>query len=119
MGLYDQIHLTVVNNRDFIANADTTTAAIMHTEGTHPTYNVPALIFISAPKQDPMFTEMMISSAAMIAHNMVLEATVLVTSHSLPLMHQPFFMSLHILKLHLPIFQNTLQCHTAADMSFF
>ena len=40
MGLYDQIHLTVVNNRDFIANADTTTAAIMHTEGTHPTYNV-------------------------------------------------------------------------------
>lgn len=43
MGLYDQIHLTVVNNRDFIANADTTTAAIMHTEGAHPTYNVPAL----------------------------------------------------------------------------
>lgn len=40
MGLYDQIHLTVVNNRDFIANADTTIAAIMHTEGTHPTYNV-------------------------------------------------------------------------------
>ena len=119
MGLYDQIHLTVVNNRDFIANADTATAAIMHTEGTHPTYNVLALIFISAPKQDPMFTEMMISSAAMIAHNMVLEATVLVTSHSLPLMHRPFFMSLHTLKLHLPIFQNTLQCHTAADMSFF
>lgn len=43
MGLYDQIHLTVVNNRDFIANADTATAAIMHTEGTHPTYNVLAL----------------------------------------------------------------------------
>lgn len=29
MGLYDQVHLTVVNNQDFIANADTATATIM------------------------------------------------------------------------------------------
>lgn len=75
MGLYDQIHLTVVNNRDFIADADVATAAMMHREGTHPTYNVPTLIFVSAKNQDPMFTGMMMSSAAMIAHNMVLEAT--------------------------------------------
>lgn len=75
LGLYDQMHLTVVNNQDFIANANTATAAIMHREGTTPTYNVPTLIFVSAKKQNPMFTGMMISSAAMIAHNMVLEAT--------------------------------------------
>lgn len=29
MGLYDQVHLTVVNNQDFMANADTATATIM------------------------------------------------------------------------------------------
>lgn len=29
MVLYDQVHLTVVNNQDFIANADTATATIM------------------------------------------------------------------------------------------
>lgn len=29
MGLYDQVHLTVVNNQYFIANADTATATIM------------------------------------------------------------------------------------------
>ena len=75
LGLYDQMHLTVVNNQDFIANANTATAAIMHRERTTPTYNVPTLIFVSAKKQNPMFTGMMISSAAMIAHNMVLEAT--------------------------------------------
>jgi nitroreductase len=75
LGLYDQMHLTVVNNQDFIANANTATAAIMHREGNTPTYNVPTLIFVSAKKQNPMFTGMMISSAAMIAHNMVLEAT--------------------------------------------
>lgn len=75
LGLYDQMHLTVVNNQDFIANANTATAAIMHREGTTPTYNVPTLIFVSAKKQNPMFTGMMISSAAMIAHNIVLEAT--------------------------------------------
>ena len=75
LGLYDQIHLTVVNIQNFIADADTATAVIMHKEGTNPTYNVPTLIFVSAKKQDPMFTGMMVSSAAMIAHNMVLEAT--------------------------------------------
>lgn len=64
-----------MNNQDFIANANTATAAIMHREGTTPTYNVPTLIFVSAKKQNPMFTGMMISSAAMIAHNIVLEAT--------------------------------------------
>lgn len=56
LGLYDQMHLTVVNNQDFIANANTATAAIMHREGTTPTYNVPTLIFVSAKKQNPMFT---------------------------------------------------------------
>ena len=52
LGLYDQMHLTVVNNQDFIANANTATAAIMHREGTTPTYNVPTLIFVSAKKQN-------------------------------------------------------------------
>lgn len=75
MGLYDQVYLTVVNNQDFIANADTATATIMQTEGTHPTYNVPTLIFVSAKKQNPMLEGVMITSAAMVAHNMVLEAT--------------------------------------------
>ena len=64
-----------MNIQNFIADADTATAVIMHKEGTNPTYNVPTLIFVSAKKQDPMFTGMMVSSAAMIAHNMVLEAT--------------------------------------------
>ena len=75
MGLYDQMHLTVVNDCSFIAKADTATAKLMNMEGKHPTYNAPTLIFVSAKKQKPMFTNMMISSAAMIAHNMALEAT--------------------------------------------
>ena len=66
MGLYDQVHLTVVNNQDFIANADTATATIMQTEGTHPTYNVPTLIFVSAKKQNPMLEGVMITSAAIL-----------------------------------------------------
>lgn len=49
------MHLTVVNNRNFIANANTATAPIMHREGINPTYNVPTLIFVSAKKQDPMY----------------------------------------------------------------
>ena len=75
MGLYDQMHLTVVNSHDFIVSADTATAVMMRTEGAHPTYNVPTIIFVSAKKQNPMLSGVMISSAAMVAHNMVLAAT--------------------------------------------
>ena len=50
-------------------------APVGQAEGKHPTYNVPTLIFVSSKKQNPKFAGMMVSSAAMAAHNMVLEAT--------------------------------------------
>ena len=66
--------MTIVGNPDFIAEADAATAEFTGAGKLHPTHNAPTWIFVSAKKQKPMFTHMMIASAAMMAHTMVLEA---------------------------------------------
>lgn len=66
MGRYDQMHLTVVSNKEFLKETDKAAAAFMHREGAHPTYGAPTLIFISGKDA---------ASAAMVAHSMALAAT--------------------------------------------
>ncbi len=77
MGRYEQYHVTVVSNKEFIAAADAACAQWMHKPEAHPAYGVPTIVFVSARKPEPAMDRVIDSSCAMIAHNVALAAEAL------------------------------------------
>jgi nitroreductase len=74
MGQYDSVFLTVISNPNLLGKIDKACADFMHRPDSHPLYGAPTLIIVSskiaAHMENPAY-----SNAAIIAHNMALEAT--------------------------------------------
>lgn len=70
MGKYDSIHLTVVKDKNILAEIEKTTANIFKVENRSFLYGAPELIIISTSATDNVGY----SNAAIIAHDMVLAA---------------------------------------------
>lgn len=74
MARFDSMHLTVITNAEFLGKLEAAGAAELGKPGAKMLYGAPVLVLVSA--KIPEGTEnSMYSSAAMIAHNMALEAT--------------------------------------------
>lgn len=70
MGKYDSIHLTVVQDKNILAEIEKTTANIFKVENRSFLYGAPELIIVSTSATDNVGY----SNAAIIAHDMVLAA---------------------------------------------
>lgn len=70
MGKYDSIHLTVVQDKNILAEIEKTTANVFKVENRSFLYNAPELIIVSTSATDNVGY----SNAAIIAHDMVLAA---------------------------------------------
>lgn len=81
MGQFENMHLTVITNKELLAKIEKATAALFRQPGMHPLYNAPMLILVSAKAPAPMMENTVYSSAAIIAHNMALAATELGVGH--------------------------------------
>ena len=77
MGQYENVHLTVVKNVELLEKIDKAGAAMFGDSNTRTLYGAPMLIIVSSKKpEDNAFAEnVAYSNAAIIAHNMSLEAT--------------------------------------------
>lgn len=79
MGRYDTLHITVVQNPELIGEIDALTATVMEKMTgrpmEHPLYGAPTLIVVSAPKASPKMANVTYSNAAIVVHNMAIEAT--------------------------------------------
>lgn len=76
MGQYENVHLTVITNKDLLEKIDAAGAAMFGKPDIHPLYNAPMIILVSAkmPQAETM-KNVMYSNAAIIAQNMALAAT--------------------------------------------
>lgn len=70
MGKYDSIHLTVIQDKNILAEIEKTTANVFKVENRSFLYNAPELIIVSTSATDNVGY----SNAAIIAHDMVLAA---------------------------------------------
>lgn len=75
MGQYENLHLTIVTNLELLQKIDQAGAAMFGKPDMHPLYGAPLLILISSRTPAKMMENVTFSNAAIIAHNMVLEAT--------------------------------------------
>jgi nitroreductase len=75
MGLYDDVHLTVIENKELLAAIDKACAEMFNDPESHPLYGVPTLVVVSGKKPAPGMENVTFSNGAIIAHTMVLEAT--------------------------------------------
>lgn len=75
MGQYDTMHLTVVKNPVLLQKIDSVGAAMFGKPDMHPLYGAPTLILVSTKTPEKMMENVAFSNAAIVAHNMVLEAT--------------------------------------------
>lgn len=79
-GQFQNYQLTVVENKELIAEIDANGAAFSGNPKAHPLYGAPLLIVVSAKvsagRENPVY-----SSAAMIVHNIALEAVDLGIGH--------------------------------------
>lgn len=71
-GLYEKMHITVIQDRAILKEISDTMKASMHTEDD-PLYHAPALILVSAAEMP--YPGIEIADAACILENMMLEAT--------------------------------------------
>jgi nitroreductase len=74
MGQYDSVFLTVISNPNLLKKIDKACADFMHQPDSHPLYGAPTLIIVSS-KIVAHMENVAYSNAAIIAHNMALEAT--------------------------------------------
>lgn len=70
MGKYGSVHLTVVRNKDILGELEKNTAAVFNADDRSFLYHAPELIIVSTAVSDNVGY----SNAAIIAHNMALEA---------------------------------------------
>lgn len=75
MGRYDEMHLTIVTNLELLRKIDQAGAAMFGKPDIHPLYGAPVLILVSTKTPAERRENVAYSNAAIIAHNMALEAT--------------------------------------------
>ena len=71
---YDKLHLTIITNKDLLAEIEKSAGAMFGKEDFHPLYGAPILIIISSKYMEHM-ENVMYSNAAIMAHNLSLAAT--------------------------------------------
>ena len=71
---YDKMNITVISNKDLLREIDEAGAKMFGKLDMHPLYGVPTLALVSAQQPDKMMENMVYSNAAIIAHDMALEA---------------------------------------------
>ena len=74
MGQYDGVHLTIIQNAELLQKIDVAGAAMFGKPDMHPLYGAPTLILISTKAPAPGGENVAFSNAAIISHNIVLEA---------------------------------------------
>lgn len=77
MGQYENVHLTIVKNKELLCKIDRAGAKMFNKPDSHPLYGVPTLIIISSKNLGINMTNVAYSNCAIIAHNMALTATAL------------------------------------------
>lgn len=75
MGKYNEMHLTVITNQEFLKKIDATGAAMFGRPDVHLLYEAPGFVLVSAKTPDAMSANVTYSNAAIVAHNMALAAT--------------------------------------------
>lgn len=75
MGQYENVHLTVIKNKEILAKIDKAGAKMFGKPDMHPLYGVPTLIVISSKNLGEAMANVAHSNCAIIAHNMALTAT--------------------------------------------
>ena len=74
MGQYESVHLTVIQKTELLQKIDAAGAVLFGDPDMHPLYGAPTLIMISSIAPAPMRENVAFSNAAIIAHNIALEA---------------------------------------------
>lgn len=74
-GIYEDVHLTVIRDRDLLTQIDAAGAAFFGNPGIHPLYHAPVLILVSSRKTVVEKWNIAFSNAAILVHNMCLAAT--------------------------------------------
>lgn len=75
MGKYNDMHLTIVSNPELLKKIDIAGATMFGKPNMHPLYGVPTLVIVSTKEPNKMMGNVAYSNAAIVAHNMALEAT--------------------------------------------
>lgn len=75
MGQYEEMHLTIVTNSELLKKIDQAGAAMFGKPDIHPLYGAPVFILVSTKTPAKRMENVAYSNAAIIAHNMALEAT--------------------------------------------
>lgn len=75
MGRFENYHLTIVTNREILAQIDAAGAKAFGDPNMHPLYGAPMYILVSAKAPEPGRENSVLSSAAIIVHSMALAAT--------------------------------------------
>ncbi|MDD6795611.1 MAG: nitroreductase family protein [Clostridiaceae bacterium] len=72
MGRYDNMHLTVIQNKDMINLIDAEAAKFFGNPSSHPLYGAPTLVLVSTKIEK---ANVSYSNAAIMVHNMAIAAT--------------------------------------------
>lgn len=75
MGQFDSMHLTVITKKELLDKIDAAGAAMFGKPDMHPLYAAPVFILVSTKAPAKMMENVAFSNAAIMVHNMVLEAT--------------------------------------------
>lgn len=75
MGQFDNLHLTVITNKELLGKIEKVTAAMFGKPEMHPLYNAPMLVLVSSKEPAPMMENVVYSNSAIMVHNMALAAT--------------------------------------------
>lgn len=75
MGQYDDMHLTIISNPELLKKIDIAGATMFGKPDMHPLYGVPTLVLASTKEPNKMMENVAYSNAAIVAHNIALEAT--------------------------------------------
>ncbi len=75
MGKYDEMHLTVIQDKDLLNELDRNAAAFFQDPSRTPLYGAPCLIVVSTAVGNPAMANVPYSNAAVVAMNMHLMAT--------------------------------------------
>lgn len=73
--MYDTLHLTVIENAEFLARWEKATAERFGNPELHPFYGAPTLILVSSVVNDCAMSNVNYSNAAILVQNMALAAT--------------------------------------------
>lgn len=110
MAQYENMHITIIKNKELLKEIDEAGAKMFGKTEMKPLYEAPMLVLISTKKPDENMENVAYSNAAIIAHNMALEATELnigtcyIWGAVMALFNEPDTMK----KLHLP--ENFIPC---------